>query len=119
LAALRTIASILDKTTKSGPPTEDDSAYRPASEFTDPDRFPTMKAIHKFLDENPGIRSRRPLGKNGKPISNRLQIHAGDWLKAAKKQPAGPLDQPAGVVDAVVEVEQAKANIRIGKEAGK
>jgi hypothetical protein len=96
---------------------EDDSAYRPASEFLAPERFPTLKAIGKALAANPWIRSRRPTGKNGKPISNRLNIHAGDWHKFVNQSQGDPLDQPASVVDAVLETEKRKAAIR--NKAGK
>jgi hypothetical protein len=94
----------------------DDSAYRPAKEFIDPERFPTFKAIRCALDANPTIRTRRPFGKNGKPLANRLDIHAGDWQQFKhNRQVVDPLDAPAEIVDAVMEEERRKAEIRQGK----
>jgi hypothetical protein len=98
---------------------EDDSAYRPAIEFIDSQRFPTLKAIRQALTANPTIRTRRPTGKNGKAIPNRLNIHAGDWHAFIRKQTADPLDLPATVVDAVMETEQRKVEIRKQKDAEK
>jgi hypothetical protein len=92
---------------------DDPTAYRPASEFIAPERFPTLKAINKALAKNPSIRWRRPTGKNGKPIPNRLTIHAGDWHDFIhRKQSVSGLDQPAHVVDEVIEIEKRKAEIR-------
>jgi hypothetical protein len=95
---------------------EDESAYRPAKEFIDPERFPTFKAIRKALDQNEDIRHRRPISRQtGKPVSNRLEIHAGDWhafLKQAQAAPE-PGELPAQlVVTMVEEVEQRKAEER-------
>ena len=73
----------------------------------------TLKAINKALAKNPSIRWRRPTGKNGKPIPNRLTIHAGDWHDFIhRKQSVSGLDQPAHVVDEVIEIEKRKAEIR-------
>jgi hypothetical protein len=92
---------------------DDPTAYRPASEFLDDDRFPTHAAIRKALDANPWIRTRRPKGKNGKPIPNRLEIHAGHWHEFLQQpQPVDPLDNPAPIVDAVMELERSKEEAR-------
>jgi hypothetical protein len=85
-------------------PAEDPTAYRPAKEFLDGERYPDYKAIHRALDENSWIRWRNPSPR-------RLEIHAGDWHKF-RHQPsksADPLDAPADVVDAVMAVESRKA----------
>jgi hypothetical protein len=92
--------------------TDDPTAYRPANEFIDADEFPDFKAIQKALAANPLIRRKRPTGKNGKEIKNRLIIHAGDWHKFRQRQQVNPLDLPAAVVDAVTETENRKAKVR-------
>jgi hypothetical protein len=92
---------------------DDPTAFRPASEFIDEERFPDLKAIHKALRANPWIRAKRPIGKNGKPIPNRLLIHAGDWQEfRQQKQAVDPLDLPARLVDDVMETERRKAESR-------
>jgi hypothetical protein len=102
-----------------GAPLADESAYRPASEFVDRERFPNLKAVNKALEENPDIRRRRPLSRTGQPIPNRLEIHAGDWhafrARLAREAP-DPLDCPAGMADkflaAVQEVKDRTAQER-------
>jgi hypothetical protein len=99
---------------------EDYTAYRPAREFINPERFPTLRAIRNALDSNPTIRTRRPISKSGKPIMNRLLIHAGDWHEFLNQpQAVNPLDLSATVVDAVMEAEHRKAEIRKQKDGGK
>src|SRR5262249_35883609 len=100
-------------------PTDDPTAYRPASEFIEGSRFSTLRAIRKVLDANPKIRRRRPHAKTGKQIPNRLEIHAGDWLAFIHAKSVDPSDMPANVVDAVMEQEQRKVEIRRQKEAEK
>lgn len=40
------------------------------------------RKLNKFLDlQSDTIRTTRPLGKNGKPRTNRLLVHLGDWHK--------------------------------------
>jgi hypothetical protein len=91
---------------------DDPTAYRPMKEFID-DQFPTHKSIHKCLNSNPSIRKRRPKGKNGQPIMNRLEIHAGDWQRFKRLRSGGdPLDQPAEMVDAAIEAAGRQADIR-------
>lgn len=100
------------------PPFNDPTAYRPAKEFIG-DAFPTAKAIRKELDANPTIRTRRPIGRNGEPIPNRLEIHAGDWHDFINRpKQTDPLDNPAAIVDAVMEAEGRKEKIRKLKAAG-
>jgi hypothetical protein len=100
-------------------PAEDDSAFRPASEFIADERFPTYKDIRKALDANPWIRCKKPTGKNGKPVKNRLNIHAGDWHKflnqpqANQPQAIDLMDQNAAAVDALMETQKRKAEVRI------
>lgn len=89
------------------PPTEDPTAYRPAREFLDKDRFQTYKAIRNFLKDNPSIRWR-------KPSTQRLEIHSGDWRRCLAEQTTqmSPYDCPAVIVDAVLEKEQRQQQIR-------
>ena len=99
---------------------DDTAAYVPVSELIDDD-FPTFKTINNALEANPSIRWRRPTGTNGKPIPNRKEIHVGDWHRFKRQREAGdPLDNPAAIVDAVLDVEKRKEEIRKPKgEAGK
>jgi hypothetical protein len=97
----------------------DETAYRPASEFIDEDRFPYLKAINAALKANPWIRWSRPIGQNGKEIPNRLLIHAGDWHKFRNERSANPLDAPAGLVEAVLAAEERKAQIQKQKDGRK
>jgi len=92
----------------------DPTAYAPASELTDRDQFPTIKAINKALEDNPWIRKRRPIGKGtGQPVPNRLEIHIGDWHRLKKQRRSmDPLDRPAEIVDAVLEAAGRQAEIR-------
>jgi len=92
----------------------DESAYRPAEEFlTEADgQFPDYNSITRFLRKHPEIRTKRPMGKNGKPIPNRKMLHAADMLKYGKAAASNPLDAPASLVDAAREVESRKAAIR-------
>jgi hypothetical protein len=94
------------------PTAGDPTAYLPASDFLDHERFQTFNAIRKALKENPSIRRRRPVGKSGKEVPNRLEIHAGDWHQFLRKQSTHPLDLPAAVVDAVMEAEKRKLELR-------
>jgi hypothetical protein len=94
--------------TDSAPPTgedEDLSAYRPAKEFLDLDRFPDYNAINRTLQKHPEIRWRRPRGR-------RKLIHAGDWMKmmtqVEAQKPFDPQDMPAAVFDAFVGNEVRK-----------
>jgi hypothetical protein len=90
----------------------DPTAFRPAKEFLDPERFPHYKAIRKFLETHPNIRRENPTPR-------RLVIHAGDWqgtLAREKKSP-DPLDAPAALVDAAKEIERRKAMER-NRQAG-
>jgi hypothetical protein len=85
-------------------PSVDDSAFRPAKEFL-ATPFDTYKEIKRVLKDNPWIRHR-------KPSANRLEIHAGDWLKFRSNQTADPPDSEAAIVDAVLETERAKQEIK-------
>jgi len=38
-----------------------------------------QRRLVKFLSLHPTIRTRRPLGSDGKPRTNRLLVHVGDW----------------------------------------
>jgi hypothetical protein len=91
--------------------TTDPTAFRPAKEFIDEDRFPDFKTIRKALDANPEIRRRRPKGKNGQIIPNRLEIHAGDWQEFKQRMQAEPLDSPSSMVDAAIETAGRQAEI--------
>lgn len=95
-----------------------DSAFRPASEFID-DKHPDLKAIRKVLKDNPGIEWRRPLSKQGKPIPNRLEVHAGHWHEYLfREKQMDPLDLPFEQVSAAVnEVEQRKVAERSRRQA--
>lgn len=86
--------------------------YRIASELID-DRFPTLKSIRKALNDIPAIRRKRPIGKNGKPVKNRLLIHTGDWDAFKQRyRPADVLDAQAETVEAVLQMEKRKKEIR-------
>jgi hypothetical protein len=111
----RTYAELPDPVRTLAAPPVDNSAFRPAKELLSPE-FPTYKAQHRALEKNPQIRWQRPTSKKGKPIANRLEIHAGDWnefLNQRAQANPNPLDLPAEVVDAAVqEVERRKRQTR-------
>ena len=94
------------------------SALRPAKEFLNPTGYPKdFRELRRALEANPWIRQDRPISKKtGRPVWNRLRIHAGDWHKfdeQRKEAVPDPLDLPAHVVDAAVrEVEDRKAEQR-------
>jgi hypothetical protein len=91
---------------------DDPAAFRPASDFVDEEKGLTFKAINAALKANSFIRHRRPVGKSGKSIPNRLEIHAGDWCKfQSEGQVADPLDMSAEIVDSIVDAEKRKAEI--------
>jgi hypothetical protein len=82
--------------------------------------FSVFKAINKALKDNPWIRCRRPLTKDGREHPRRREIHAGDWTRFKAGQAPDPLDQPAETVDAVVEAAGRQEEIRRRKgERGK
>jgi hypothetical protein len=92
---------------------EDDSAFRPASELLAPEGFPkSYEELRRALDDNPWIGWRRPKSeRTGREVGNRLEVHAGHWLRflAQRKQAAAdPLDLPAHIVDAAVQEAQAR-----------
>ncbi|HWY86029.1 MAG TPA: hypothetical protein VNX28_04860 [Gemmataceae bacterium] len=83
----------------------DHNVFRPAKEFLMAP-YDTYRAINAVLDENPWIGKRRPR-------HNRLEIHAGDWIKfLAATKPADPLDALAETVDAVMETKARQDKIR-------
>jgi hypothetical protein len=87
------------------------SAYRPAKEFLDADKGPKdYDELHQFLKSHPEIRTRRPW-------SQRLLIHAGDWMRYRRESgnKVDPLDLSAEIVDAVVQAEARKQAIRRSK----
>jgi hypothetical protein len=97
--------------------------YMPASAFLDENqpRFPDYNAIRKALKENPGIRRERPISeRTGRPVGNRMKIHAGDLYRHLQRQAApDPLDLPAHVLDAAVqETQRRKAEEQLRKPAG-
>jgi hypothetical protein len=98
------------------------NAFRPAKELICK-QYPDIKAIHKVLRQNPQISWRRPPGKNGMPVMNRLEIHVGQWFAATRCLPAGltgdPLDSPAELVDEVFAIERRKAEERQASEMRK
>jgi hypothetical protein len=86
-------------------PATDDSAFRPAKEMLK-EPFGTYKAIQKVLCDNSWIRRRYPR-------RNRLEIHAGDWSRfLASRAPNDPLDNPAAVIDAIIETRDRQVSIR-------
>jgi hypothetical protein len=98
------------------------SAYKPAGSFID-STHPTYKHVRRALAKNPWIKTVRPMSrKTGKPVRNRLLIHAGDWkdylLEESKHASADPMDLPAEtVLDVVQELEGRKARVRAGRVA--
>jgi hypothetical protein len=85
--------------------TDTESAFRPASEFLNPAGFPKdFRELRQALNDNPWIRRDRPKSrKSGRPVWNRLKVHAGDWhelLERRKQARPDPMDLPAHVVDA-------------------
>jgi hypothetical protein len=95
-------------------PFVDDDAYRPAKEFLDP-MFPTYKALHKALDENPRIRRK-------KPSPQRLKIHVGDWMQFKSRLSKRAFESlnatPETVANFLEEARSTQAEIREQK-AGK
>ncbi len=89
----------------------DDSAFRPAKEFLG-EQFDTYGKLTAALERNPSIRNR-------KPSKQRLEIHAGDWLKFLNERAAeqiDSLDLSAELVDdAVKNIEARKAAERAKK----
>jgi hypothetical protein len=124
LAELRDVLAYFRRTLHTGPlgsdpplrtdrtaTADDETAYRPASEFLQAP-YDTFKAIRKVLKDNPEIRRRNPR-------RNRLVIHAGDWVAfLASTSKVDPLDAPAAIIDAVIETQHAKEQIQ-QKKAGK
>jgi hypothetical protein len=94
---------------------EDDSAYRPAKEFLDAPRFPTIKRLRAALKRQPWIRTR-------KPSPQRLKIHAGDWHQyKAMLDAAGfdALDVAGETADAfMAEARRRQEEIRRRKAKG-
>lgn len=94
-------------------PAEDESAYRPAKEFIIAGQCESFKQLHKILAANPSIRHRRPNSRaTGRPITNRLEVHAGDWMKylnASRLVRRDPGDWQTPHADYVKDVEARKA----------
>jgi hypothetical protein len=99
----------------------DESSFRPAKELIDPNGYPAnFGELHRVLAENPWIRTRRPTSRRtGQSIKNRLEVHAGHWVKflaLRKKRQHGStdvLDQPAEVVAGIVaDVQRRQAEER-------
>ncbi len=64
----------------------DDSAWVSASTLW-PEKFDNYKAFKTFIDNHSEIRQQRPISKkSGKPLENRLEVHAGDWARYWKGQ---------------------------------
>jgi hypothetical protein len=79
-------------------PGADLTAYRPASEFLNTERFTTYKRLHAALKMHGWIRTL-------KPSKHRLLIHAGDWhqfLAAIEGVGFDALDQNPAVIDEIV-----------------
>src|SRR5262249_33211709 len=79
------------------------SALRPANEFLNPTGYPKdFRELRQALEANPWIGRDRPISKKtGRPVWNRLRVHAGDWhqhLERRKQVNPDPLDLPAHVV---------------------
>jgi hypothetical protein len=53
---------------------DDDSSFRPAKEFLDGSAVTSHKRLAGILKRNPWIRTR-------KPSKQRLEVHAGDWMR--------------------------------------
>src|SRR5262249_37334622 len=88
---------------------EDPDSFRPARDFLIAP-FDTFKAISRVLKKNHWIRRR-------KPSKQRLEIHAGDWHKFLSQNPSDDMfDQSAAVVDAMLETEKRKDEIRRNRE---
>jgi hypothetical protein len=95
-------------------PVEDESAYRPANEFLR-GAFDTPKKVTAALKKHPWIRRR-------KPSPQRLEIHAGDWMRMEGQRDAAgfdALDVPAKIVDEVVRESQGRQNETRRKKGGK
>jgi hypothetical protein len=106
------------------PAAQDDSAFRPAKEFLDPPGFPEDYAeLAAALEANPWVRWRRPKSeRTGREVSNRREVHAGDWhkfLEQRKQAISDPLDLPAHLVDAAVQEAQARKEDVDRKRAAK
>jgi hypothetical protein len=90
---------------------QDDSNYQPMSQCIHEEHYPTFKAIHTALEKNPWIRTKRPIGRNGKRIENRLLVHSGDWQRFISQQPRDLPDQPAETVDEAIDAAKRKEEI--------
>jgi hypothetical protein len=103
------IASEVAQTAKEELPADDDSAFRPASEFLDPSRVPDYKRLQRILRANPWIRTR-------KPSPQRLQIHAGDWHDCLSRLDAAGFDaldaRPELVADFLNEAGNRQEEVR-------
>jgi hypothetical protein len=100
--------AVAEVTTQVG---DDDSAYRPASEFVARD-CRNYKEFQKILKDNGSIRKRNP-------SPQRLEVHAGDWMKyMAAKAKAGfdSLDIRGEVVDEIQEQANRQAELRLQKQ---
>jgi hypothetical protein len=100
------------------PPSEatgDCSAYSPAKDFLDADRFPTFKALRTFLTKHPEIRTR-------KPSPQRLEIHAGDWMRHFRGKDGAAfdaLDTSPEAVEAFLAESKARREEILCRKAGK
>jgi hypothetical protein len=89
----------------------DSAAYVPARDVLHESSIQSYPELHRILRENPGIGTR-------KPTANRLEIHAGDWLRyraRLRRQDELAVDAAA---EKVAEVEREKEAIRRQKEQG-
>jgi hypothetical protein len=85
---------------------DDASAYVPAKMLLkEGTPYDTFKAIRKALDANSWIRRIAP-----RP--NRLLVHGADWLRFLAEEPPNLLDVSPDVVEAVLESERIKTEIR-------
>jgi hypothetical protein len=107
----------------SQPPAKDGSGMRRAIDCLGRS-CKSFGQLRTVLKNHPEIYTEQPLTKKGKPNPRRLRVDADDWeeyeRRQAGKQQEGatqdPLDQEAETVDAVLEFERRKAEVRQEKE---